>query len=236
MRNATRANGTKRRIRFAGSVLSAAFALAIAAQAAAQGAAPAPKECLFPLSRIRLTGGPLQIQQDQNRRYLLRLEPDRMLSRFRSEAGLEPKAQPYNGWESPKYWLDLAGHILGFYLAGASMTVEATGDEELKRRILYIVDELEAVQNAHGDGYALAVKNGRKVFSEIQSGKIELRFDAKSEYCAFINGYFEPIYTLNKILIGLWRVYLATGSEKAKRVFLRLSDWFGGEIVEKLDD
>ena len=68
MRNATRANGTKRRIRFAGSVLSAAFALAIAAQAAAQGAAPAPKECLFPLSRIRLTGGPLQIQQDQNRR------------------------------------------------------------------------------------------------------------------------------------------------------------------------
>jgi DUF1680 family protein len=119
------------------------------------------REALFPLSDIRLTAGPLKAQQEQNRNYLLMLEPDRLLSRFRQEAGLKPKAEAYNGWESPKFWLDLAGHILGFYMAGASMTYEATGDEELKRRLLYIVDELDAVQNAHGDGYALAVRDGR---------------------------------------------------------------------------
>lgn len=196
----------------------------------------AVREALFPLSAIRLTGGPLQAQQEQNRKYLLRLDPDRLLSRFRSEAGLKPKAEPYNGWESPKLRLDLAGHILGFYMAGAAMTVEATGDEELKRRLLYIVDELDAVQNAHGDGYALAVKDGRKVFAEIASGKINVKINPKTEYCAFINGRFEPIYTMNKILLGLWRIYLATDSEKAKRVFLRLSDWFGNSIVEKLND
>ncbi|MBQ8111667.1 MAG: glycoside hydrolase family 127 protein [Kiritimatiellae bacterium] len=203
--------------------------------AAADGL-PKARECLFPISSIRLTGGPLKAQQELNREYLLRLDPDRLLSRFRLEAGLKPKAEPYNGWESPKNWLDLAGHILGFYMAGAAMTYEATGDEELKRRLLYIVDELEAVQNAHGDGYALAAKDGRKVFDEIASGKINVKINPKTEYCAFINKRFEPIYTLNKVLIGLWRIHVATGSEKAKRVFLRLSDWFGNAIVEKLDD
>ena len=206
-----------------------------AAKAGLRKDVPVLSENLFPLSRIRLTGGPLQAQQEQNRRYLLRLDPDRLLSRFRLEAGLKPKAEPYNGWESPKNSLDLAGHILGFYMAGAAMTVEATGDEELKRRLLYIVDELDAVQNAHGDGYALAVREGRKVFDEIASGKIDVKINPKTEYCAFINKRFEPIYTLNKVLIGLWRIHVATGSDKAKRVFLRLSDWFGNAIVEKLN-
>jgi len=204
--------------------------------AEAQMPVKASRESLFPLGRIRLVGGPLQCQQEQNRRYLLRLDPDRLLSRFRGEAGLKPKAEPYNGWESPKIRLDLAGHILGFYMAGAAMTVEATGDEELKRRLLYIVDELEEVQNAHGDGYALAAKDGRKVFDEIASGKINVKINPKTEYGAFINGRFEPIYTMNKVLIGLYRIYVATGSEKARNVFLRLSDWFGESIMEKLDD
>ena len=206
------------------------------AAAGAYGEMPVVREELFPLSQVRLTGGPLRAQQEQNREYLLRLDPDRLLSRFRLEAGLKPKAEPYNGWESPKNWLDLAGHILGFYMAGAAMTVEATGDEELRRRLLYIVDELDAVQNAHGDGYALAARDGRKVFNEIASGKIDVKINPKTEYCAFINKRFEPIYTLNKVLIGLWRIHVATGSDKAKRVFLRLSDWFGSAIVEKLDD
>lgn len=58
-------------------------------------------EELFPLTEVRLTGGPLQAQQEQTRKYLLRLEPDRLLCRFRSEAGLEPKAKHYGGWEAP---------------------------------------------------------------------------------------------------------------------------------------
>lgn len=194
------------------------------------------KEELFGLDRIHLAGGPLQYQQEQNRQYLLKLEPDRMLSRFRSEAGLKPKAPNYNGWESPKCWLDLAGHILGFYMSGAAMTVEATGDEELKRRLLYIVDELAEVQKAHGDGYALAAKNGRKMFQEIASGKIDLKFNSKTEYCAFVNGYFEPVYTMNKLLLGLGRIHEATGSEKAKQVYLGLMDWFGTQVIDKLDD
>ncbi len=133
---------------------------------------PIQEETIFPLTDVRLTGGPLKAQQEQVRQYLLRLNPDRLLSRFRSEAGLEPKASPYGGWESEGVH-DLAGHILAFYLSGASMMYEATGDEELKRRILYIADELETVQKANGCGYALAFKNGKKCFREmVGDGKV----------------------------------------------------------------
>src|SRR6187399_3227419 len=83
---------------------------------------------LFPLTQIRLTDGPFQQGQELNRQYLLKLDPDRLLSWFRREAGLEPKAPPYRGWESEG--LSLTGHILGFYMSGTAMMVQATGDVE----------------------------------------------------------------------------------------------------------
>src|SRR5215831_20684746 len=54
----------------------------------------------LPLSAVRLTGGPLKQAQDLDARYLLSLEPDRMLALYRRRAGLEPKAPPYGGWDA----------------------------------------------------------------------------------------------------------------------------------------
>ena len=48
----------------------------------------------LPLAAVRLTGGPLKQAQDLDARYLLSLEPDRMLALYRRRAGLEPKAPP----------------------------------------------------------------------------------------------------------------------------------------------
>lgn len=189
-------------------------------------------EALFSLSDVRLEGGVLGDQQELNRRYLLQIEPDRLLSKFRKEAGLEPKAPPYRGWESET--CILPGHILGFYMSGASMTYLATGDEELKKRLLYIVSELAAVQKANGTGFALAIKDGKKIFDEIHEGKIRIRglpWNGND-----INGHFEPTYTLNKLLLGLYQIIKATDSAEAKQVFFALSDWFGTYIVDALDD
>ena len=43
----------------------------------------------LPLNAVRVTGGPLKISQDLNSKYLLALEPDRMLAFLRQRAGLE---------------------------------------------------------------------------------------------------------------------------------------------------
>ncbi len=191
-----------------------------------------PKAELFPLRDIRLLDGPLQRGQELNRQYLLKLEPDRLLSWFRREAGLDPKAPPYRGWESESP--TLPGHILGFYMSGAAMTVQATGDDVLRRRLDYIVDQLAEVQAANGSGYMLAVPNGKKLFAEIAGGRIEITGLPWNGYQ--INGQFEPTYTMNKLMLGLYQICLATQNEKAKAVFLRLADWFGQSVADKLDD
>jgi DUF1680 family protein len=187
---------------------------------------------LFPLRAIRLLEGPFHRAQELNRRYLLTLEPDRLLSWFRREAGLEPKAPPYRGWESESPLLP--GHILGFYLSGASMMLQATGDHELRSRLTYIVGELERVQNAHGSGYMLATPGGRRIFSEVASGKIEV--DGLPWTGFQINGSFEPTYTLNKLMLGLYQALLATDDPKARRVLIRAADWFGHSVLDRLTD
>src|SRR6266702_2804058 len=53
----------------------------------------------LPLSAVRLTAGPLKHAQELDARYLLALEPDRMLAYHRERAGLEPRAEPYGGWD-----------------------------------------------------------------------------------------------------------------------------------------
>ena len=192
----------------------------------------APAAELFSLHDIRLLAGPLGDQQELNRRYLLKIDPDRLLSWFRKEAGLEPKAPPYRGWESEAPLLP--GHILGFYLSAAAMTVQATGDTTLRDRLNYIVEELGAVQAANHSGYMLALPEGRTLFAEISRGQIKiggLPWTGNS-----INNHFEPTYTLNKLMLGLDQVILATQDENAKKVLLRLADWFGHEVLDKLDD
>ena len=54
----------------------------------------------FSLKNVRLLDGPFKRAMDLDAQYLLDLEPDRLLSRFREFAGLEPKGKIYGGWES----------------------------------------------------------------------------------------------------------------------------------------
>ena len=67
----------------------------------------------FRLEDVRLLDGPFKHAMTRDAEYLLRLDADRLLSGFRKEAGLKPKAESYGGWES----MTIAGHSLGHYLS-----------------------------------------------------------------------------------------------------------------------
>src|SRR5215469_778516 len=83
----------------------------------------------LPLSDVRLTGGPLKNAEDLDAKYLLELEPDRMLYYLQQRAGIEPKAkQGYGGWDGKGR--QLTGHIAGHYLSAVSYMYAATGNEE----------------------------------------------------------------------------------------------------------
>ena len=151
-------------------VLGLGVALAAAAVPAAGDARPPVLRArAFDLSQVRLLDGPFQAAQRRDGEYLLSLDADRLLSGFRSEAGLAPKGEKYGGWEQQ----GVAGQSLGHYLSAVSMMYAATGDRRFKDRADHIVSELAECQAANGNGYAGAIPGGRRIFDEVKAGKVE---------------------------------------------------------------
>jgi DUF1680 family protein len=169
-----------------------------------------------PLAAVRLTGGPLKQAQNLDASYLLALEPDRMLAYYRKRAGLEPKAEPYGGWDGDGR--NLTGHIAGHYLSGVSLMWAATGDPRFKERADYIVSELKAVQDKQGDGFAGALAGVKEAFADVSRGKIKAaNFD--------LNGLWSPWYTLHKTYAGLRDAYRHTANKTALDVEIKFAEW-----------
>src|ERR1035437_6879605 len=180
----------------------------------------------LPLSAVRLTGGPLKRAPELDREYLLKLEPDRMLCYFRKNAGLQPKAEGYGGWDGDGK--NLTGHILGHYLSAVSIMWAATGDARFKERADSIIRELKEVRAAHPDGYLGALAGGEERFGEVARGDIRSGgFD--------LNGLWSPWYVLHKDFAGLRDAYRFTGNRDALDLEITFAGWAGG-IMSKLDD
>lgn len=169
----------------------------------------------FELDKVILKPGPFQNAVSLNMNTLKNYEPDRLLSRFRKNAGLEPKAKAYGGWEG----MSLAGHTLGHYMSGCALMYQNTGDQEILDRLKYIINELSIVQQANGGQYFAAFEDGKKIFEEeVAQGNI----DAQSFN---LNGIWAPFYTFHKLMSGLRDVYRITNNEEALKVEKNLADW-----------
>ena len=217
-------------------VMLAASVLGTTAAAVQQKARPAALKSVtpkiaeaakpLPLSAVRLTGGPLKRAQELDVEYLLKLEPDRMLSFYRTRAGLPKKAEPYGGWDGEGR--NLTGHIAGHYLSAVSYMWAATGDPRFKQRVDYIVGELKLVQDAHKNGYLGAIMGGEEAFNDVAKGNIRSSgFD--------LNGLWSPWYTLHKTYAGLRDAYRFAGSRAALDIEVKYAEW-AESILLKLDD
>ncbi len=180
----------------------------------------------LPLDGVRLLGGPLKAAQDADIKYLIELEPDRMLAYYRQNAGLAPKAKPYGGWDGGGR--NLTGHIAGHYLSAISAMWLATGDKRFRDRATYIVAEMKVVQDKNGDGYLCALEGGRNCFNSLAKGEIKAAaFD--------LNGQWSPWYTLHKTFAGLRDAYRYTGNSTALNVETKFAGWAAG-ILSGLDN
>ena len=169
-----------------------------------------------PLSKVRLLGGPLKVAQDVDAKYLLELEPDRMMAFYRVRAGLPQKAQPYGGWDAGGR--NLTGHITGHHLSAVSLMYLATGDPQFKTRADYLVNELKEVQDKHGDGYLSALEGGREMWASVSKGEIRSSgFD--------LNGLWSPWYTLHKTYAGLRDAYRHAGNKTALEIEIKFAQW-----------
>jgi len=178
------------------------------------------------LNRVRVMGGPLKQAQDVTAKYLLSLEPDRMLAYYRARAGLPEKAKGYGGWDGGGR--NLTGHIAGHHLSAVSLMYLATGDERFKQRADYIVSELKVVQDKNGDGYLGALEGGREAFAAVSKGDIRSGgFD--------LNGLWSPWYTLHKTYAGLRDAYRHTGNREALSMAVKYATWAEGVLAPLTD-
>lgn len=167
----------------------------------------------FKPGEIKLLDGPFLESQNTAAKYILSLEPDRLLAPFRTESGLKTKAQAYPGWEN-----SLPGVALSLYLSGVSRLYAITGEKEYLNRINYILGDLEKCQTKN-DGYLLGIKGGKQVFAKVEKEGFYEGFSNWAE------GHGEPYYVMEKLFSGLIDVYRICNIHKALKIVTNLADW-----------
>src|SRR5436190_2377159 len=192
------------------------LAAIVAASRAPRAATPGPVP--FALNDVRLLDGPFLDAQKRDTAYLLSLQPDRMLHNFRANAGLEPTAPVYGGWESEEPWVGIRchGHTLGHYLSAASLMYASTGDERMKQRVDYIVAELRACQTAARNGLVCAFPDGVAQLENAIAGR------------PFVG---VPWYTMHKVFAGLRDAHLYAASSSALDVLTQLAAWTAASVA-----
>ena len=169
---------------------------------------------LFPLSAVRLTASPFLEAQQTDLRYIMALDPDRLMAPFLREAGLPPRQPTYGNWEST----GLDGHMGGHYLSALALMYAATGDTEVLKRLTHCIAELKRCQQANGDGYIGGIPGGASAWRDIAQGKLQA--DNFS-----INGKWVPWYNLHKLYAGLRDTCNYAGSQDARAMLIALCDW-----------
>jgi DUF1680 family protein len=143
---------------------------------------------------------------ERDLKYMLRLEPDRLLHTFRVTAGLPSSAQPYGGWEKPDG--ELRGHSVGHYLSACAFMYAMTGDAKIKANADYVVAELAKCQKVLGpSGYLSAYPE--EFFDRVFS----------------VRRVWAPFYTLHKIMAGLVDMYEQTGNAQALETVEKMAHW-----------
>ncbi len=168
----------------------------------------------FPLGDVTLLDGPLKRARDLNITTLLKYDTDRLLAPYLKEAGLTPKAKSFPNWDG------LDGHVGGHYLTALAINA-ATGSEECRTRMEYMISELQRCADANqknhpewGKGYVGGVPGSDRLWSTFKKG----------DFTAFY-GAWVPFYNIHKMYAGLRDAWLYCGNEQAKQLFLGFCDW-----------
>src|SRR5574344_2441163 len=103
----------------------------------------------FNMQDVRLLPSVFLQAEETDLRYIMAMDPDRLLAPFLRAAGLQPKAPSYTNWENT----GLDGHIGGHYLTALSLMYASTGDKAVLARLQYMLSELKRAQDKSGDGF-----------------------------------------------------------------------------------
>jgi DUF1680 family protein len=172
--------------------------------AAADKIAPVvpPHASPFDLREVKLLDGPFKHAMDVDQKYLLSLDPDRLLLVFRLNAGIPSDAKPYGGWMAPNAMS--RGEFVGHYLSACARMYVDTDDETLKKNANRVVAGLAECQTKFGNGY---LHTHADTFSE--RGEAPVPF----------------FYQMHKTVAGLLDMHEYCGNAQALEIAQKLGDW-----------
>ena len=225
-------------------ILSCLLALLTSQMATAQSELY-PKH--FDLEQVTLLDGPMKTAMDKNLQHLMLYDVDRLLTPFVRQAGLSKTTDatsPYYQWETkhPNFpnWggdagFDLSGHVGGHYLSALALGWAACHDEamrtQLKQRMDYMLQVMKDCQDAYD-------QNTEGLYGFIGGQPINDSWKAlyRGDLSKIQSNWgWVPFYVQHKILAGLRDAYLYGGSEQAKEMFRKLSDW-SVNLIAKVND
>lgn len=202
-------------VKLTSRILAVAFAASFSMAATAQTQLY-PNE--FNLSEVTLLESPFSHARDLNVQTLLSYDVDRLLAPYLKEAGLEPKGESFSNWDG------LDGHVGGHYLSALAIHYAATGNQELKKRMDYMLSQLAMCAVARGDGYVGGVPGGDALWKALKGG------DPGKVW-----NYWVPWYNVHKMYAGLRDAWLYGGSQVGRNLFLGMCDW-GIDVISGLND
>lgn len=177
----------------------------------------------YPLADVKLLDGPFLHAQQTNVEYLLRLSPDKLLAPYLREAGINT-LDSYGNWENT----GLDGHIGGHYLTALSLSFASSGDQRLKQRLDYMIEQLRHAQVKNGNGYLGGIPGAKPVWKEVAEGQIDADLFA-------MNKLWVPWYNLHKVYTGLRDAYVIGQNELAKTMLIDMGRW-AQRLSSKLTD
>lgn len=175
-----------------------------------------PAEC-FELTDVKLLPSRFRRNMERDSAWMVNISVDRLLHSFYNNSGVwggkeggYMTIKKYGGWESLD--CELRGHTTGHLMSAYAQMYASTGAGIFKAKGDSIIDGLEKVQNALGNGYLSAFPEeliNRNIRGE---------------------GVWAPWYTLHKILSGLIDQYLTAGNQKALMLAINMGDWAYNKI------
>ena len=160
----------------------------------------------FDMKDVRILGGEFKKAMDENFKYLIDMDVNRILHNFRLNAKLPSTAKPFGGWEEPHG--ELRGHFSGHFLTACALMYSSTGDKRFLAKLDSLVNGLAECQKALGaSGYLSAYPE--EFIDRVETGR----------------AVWAPYYTLHKIFSGLIDVYNHTGNKKALDIAEKMGMW-----------
>ena len=203
----------------------------------------------FDLNEVTLADGPLRTSMLTNAQLLLQYDAARLMTPFVRQAGLSATSDsnsPYYQWETkhPSFsnwglpsW-SLEGHVGGHYLTALALAhaalntpADAPLRAQIKERLDYCLAIMKDCQEAYDTNTAgLYGFIGGQPINQVWTGLYSGNTSAFSSY-----GGWVPFYCQHKVLAGLRDAWVYAGSEVAKELFRKMSDWSCNVIANLTD-